>query len=48
VAATLDEAGSHSMRLTFGQPQPAVTPGQSVVLYDGERVLGGGIISRGR
>jgi tRNA-specific 2-thiouridylase len=30
--------------LEFGQPQRAVTPGQSVVLYDGECCLGGGII----
>jgi tRNA-specific 2-thiouridylase len=24
----------------------AITPGQSLVLYDGERVLGGGVIER--
>jgi tRNA U34 2-thiouridine synthase MnmA/TrmU len=24
----------------------AITPGQSVVLYEGERVLGGGVIER--
>ena len=30
--------------LTFNQPQWAVTPGQSAVVYDGEVCLGGGII----
>jgi tRNA-specific 2-thiouridylase len=34
----------HSVELVFDQPQRAVTPGQSVVLYDGENCLGGGII----
>ena len=33
--------------LTFAQPQRAVTPGQIVALYDGERLLGGGTIERG-
>jgi tRNA-specific 2-thiouridylase len=28
----------------FDQPQWAVTPGQSIVVYDGEVCLGGGII----
>jgi len=31
--------------LAFPQPQWAVTPGQSAVLYDGEVCLGGGIIA---
>ncbi len=31
-------------RITFETPQRAVTPGQSVVLYDGEICLGGGVI----
>jgi hypothetical protein len=30
----------------FDQPQSAVAPGQAVVLYDGETVLGGGWIDR--
>jgi len=35
------------MRVRFTDPQYGVTPGQAVVLYDGDRVLGGGWI-RGR
>ena len=34
------------MRLVFDQPQRAVTPGQAVVLYDGDLVLGGGTIEQ--
>lgn len=30
------------VRLDFDEPQRAVTPGQSAVVYDGDRVLGGG------
>jgi len=32
------------VQVVFSQPQRAVTPGQSVVLYHGDLVLGGGII----
>jgi tRNA-specific 2-thiouridylase len=38
-----DAAGSFELR--FDQPQWAVTPGQSAVVYDGEVCLGGGVIS---
>ncbi len=30
--------------VTFDEPQRAITPGQTVVLYDGDTVLGGGMI----
>jgi tRNA-uridine 2-sulfurtransferase len=33
-----------SVRVSFDQPQRAVTPGQYVVAYDGERCLGGAVI----
>ena len=33
-----------SLLLEFTVPQRAVTPGQTAALYDGEEVLGGGII----
>jgi tRNA-specific 2-thiouridylase len=35
-----------SIELRFEQPSEAVTPGQYAVLYDGDRVLGGGRILR--
>ncbi|MAL96752.1 MAG: tRNA 2-thiouridine(34) synthase MnmA [Haliea sp.] len=35
-------------RVTFDSPQRAVTPGQSVVLYAGERCLGGAVIETTR
>lgn len=33
--------------LTFASPERAVTPGQIVALYEGDRLLGGGTIERG-
>lgn len=32
------------VHVKFDEPQRAVTPGQSVVFYDGDMVIGGGII----
>jgi tRNA-specific 2-thiouridylase len=38
-------AADDGFSLQFTQPQWAVTPGQSAVLYDGEVCLGGGVIT---
>jgi tRNA-specific 2-thiouridylase len=32
------------VKLVFDEPQFGVTPGQAAVWFDGDRVLGGGII----
>jgi tRNA-specific 2-thiouridylase len=42
---TLTRALDSEIKVDFPAPQWAVTPGQSVVLYDGEVCLGGGIIT---
>ena len=42
--ATLSLVDKLKIKVTFHKPQMAITPGQAVVLYDGEMLLGGGII----
>jgi tRNA-specific 2-thiouridylase len=42
--ATAYPDGPEGIRLEFDTPQRAVTPGQAVVLYDGDTVVGGGTI----
>ncbi|MFH1724737.1 MAG: tRNA 2-thiouridine(34) synthase MnmA [Elusimicrobiota bacterium] len=45
--AILDVSGDgREAAVRFSAPQRAVTPGQSAVFYEGDEVLGGGIISR--
>ena len=44
VAAVAEMTGADTLRVTFDEPQRAITPGQAVVLYDGEAVLGGATI----
>ena len=43
-ACSLAASANGEFHLDFSQPQWAVTPGQSAVLYDGEVCLGGGVI----
>lgn len=45
VPAVLMPGPDHTAEVRFGRPQRAVTPGQAVVFYEGDRVLGGGTIS---
>ncbi len=47
-AATVTTLSNGRVRLVFDEPQRAVTPGQAVVLYDGDTVLGGGTITQTR
>ncbi len=40
--ATVEPLNSHCARVTFEEPQRAITSGQGAIFYDGDRVLGGG------
>ena len=42
--ATVVPISDDSAEVRFDQPQRAVTPGQAVVFYDGDRIVGGGYI----
>lgn len=43
-AATVEPLENGQVRVVFAEPQRAITAGQAVVFYDGDRVLGGGTI----
>jgi tRNA-uridine 2-sulfurtransferase len=45
--ATVRPLEDGSVEVEFEVPQPAVTPGQACVFYDGDSVVGGGWIARG-
>lgn len=45
--ALLEPAEGRRVRVRFDEPQTSVTPGQAAVFYDGDAVLGGGIIESG-
>lgn len=42
--AVVSPQGENRVTVCFEKPQRAITPGQSVVFYDGDEVLGGGTI----
>ena len=46
IAETAYPLPDGGLRVVFDQPQRAITPGQAVVLYDGDVVLGGGTIEK--
>lgn len=46
VAASAEVSADGIVRVIFTEPQGGISPGQSVVLYRGTRVLGGGTIDR--
>jgi tRNA-uridine 2-sulfurtransferase len=48
VTGTLVRVASGEVEVALDAPASAISPGQSCVFYLGERVLGGGVIERGR
>ncbi len=44
--AVVTPLGEDQVQVKFYEPQSAVTPGQAVVFYDGDTVVGGGVIEQ--
>ncbi|HEY0778650.1 MAG TPA: tRNA 2-thiouridine(34) synthase MnmA [Gemmatirosa sp.] len=44
IDATVVRANADEIEIALDEPVAAITPGQSLVVYDGSRVLGGGVI----
>ncbi len=44
--AVVEQTDAGELVVEFDEPQRAITPGQSVVLYEGDTVVGGGIVSK--
>jgi tRNA-uridine 2-sulfurtransferase len=47
-AATVEALPGRRTRITFDEPQRAITPGQAAAIYDGDVVIGGGWIEKNR
>lgn len=43
-SAEISPEDNDRIRVIFNEPQRAITPGQSVVFYSGDKVIGGGVI----
>jgi tRNA-specific 2-thiouridylase len=48
VAGVVVRISADEVEVALDEPASAISPGQSMVMYDGSRVLGGGVIERGR
>ena len=46
VPCTISMDGEDRIKVVFDEPQRAVTPGQAVVFYDGDLVVGGATIEK--
>jgi tRNA-specific 2-thiouridylase len=44
ISGSVTDLGNGGVRVVFSEPQSAVTPGQSVVFYSGDLLLGGAVI----
>lgn len=44
IKAQLQKSSKDSWHITLREPERAITPGQSAVVYEGERVVGGGVV----
>lgn len=45
--AVVEQINDGTVKILFDEPRNSVTPGQSVVFYDGDEVMGGAIIEEG-
>ncbi len=43
-SATIEQLDDGDVRVVFDEPRRAITPGQSVVFYEGDDLVGGGVI----
>jgi tRNA-specific 2-thiouridylase len=44
--AVIEQIDDGHIKVTFSKPKKSITPGQSAVFYDGDKVIGGGIIDK--